>query len=36
MFISDKEFSTSVKTPTSTSARCFYDGVYFELIYKVI
>ena len=36
MFISDKEFSTSVKTITSTSARCFYDGVYFELIYKVI
>lgn len=36
MFISDKEFTTSVKTPTSTSARCFYDGVYFELIYKVI
>ena len=35
MFISDKEFSTVVVTPTETSARCFYDGVYFELFYKV-
>ncbi len=36
MFVSDKEFDTSIKTPSSTSARCFYDGVYVELIYKVI
>lgn len=35
MFISDKEFSTVVATPTEISARCFYDGVYFELFYKV-
>lgn len=35
MFISDKEFTTVVVTPTATSARCFYDGVYFELIYSV-
>lgn len=36
MFISDKEFSTKVTTPSSTAARCYYDGVYFELIYKVV
>lgn len=35
MFISDKEFTTAVVTPTVTSARCFYDGVYFELNYSV-
>ena len=36
MFVSDKEFETSVSTISTTSARCFYDGIYFELIYKVV
>lgn len=36
MFVSDKEFSTVVVTPSSLSATCFYGGVRFELEYKVV
>lgn len=36
MFISDKEFTTVLQTPTTTSADCFYNGVHFELEYKVV
>lgn len=36
MFKTDKEFDTSVITPSETRAACIYDGVGFYLNYKVV